>query len=142
MNLNENLLEETEYYDFNEVDQSSVCSLESELESIDLNTLQYNIKRIKNNKSRPRINHGFYIGSLAFDIVWQDDSETREPIQNLIDIQTESINEFIIDTIEDYKQTAINYPTNNRCCLMCWQKVHNGNFLCNKHKSMYYFLNN
>lgn len=142
MNLNDNFLQENEYYDFNEVDQSSVCSLESELESIDLNTLQYNIKRIKNNRSRPRISHGLYIGSLAFDIVWQDDSETREPIQNLIDIPTESINELIINTIEDYKQTAINFPTNNRCCLMCWQKVYNGNFLCSKHKSMYYFLNN
>ena len=85
-----------------EIEVSSQGSLDSELSSIDLDTKQYNVKRVKHNRNRPRINHGMYMGSLAFDIIWEDNSETREPIQNLIDKETESINEFVQDIIEDY----------------------------------------
>lgn len=127
----------------NDIETSSQCSLDSDLTSIDLETQQTSImlvKRVKYNKNRPRINSGIYIGSLAFDIIWEDNSETREPIQNLIDKDSESVNEFILDIIEDYKQTAIKYPRNNRCCIMCWHKVYNGAFMCSNHTLMYSFL--
>jgi hypothetical protein len=123
-----------------EIEVSSQGSLNSELSSIDLDTKQYNVKRVKHNINRPRINYGMYMGSLAFDIIWEDNSETREPIQNLIDKESESINEFVQDIIEDYKQIAIKYPRNNRCCIMCWHKVYNGAFMCSKHMLMYNFL--
>lgn len=132
MNLNLNSL--------SDIETSSQGSLESDLSSIDLDTQLNNIKRVKHNKNRPRINYGLYIGALAFDIIWEDNSETREPIQNLIHKESESVNEFILDIIEDYKQTAIKYPRNNRCCIMCLHKVHNGSFICSKHTLMYAFL--
>lgn len=124
---------------YNEIEVSSQNSLDSELSSIDLDT-QHNVKRIKHTRNRPRINYGIYMGSLAFNIIWEDNSETREPIQNLIDKESESVNEFVQDIIEDYKQTAIKYPKNNRYCIMCWHKVYNGAFMCSKHKLMYNFL--
>jgi hypothetical protein len=142
MNLNYNSSQELEN-DNNivfEPEISSQDSLGSQLSSIDLHTQQYNVRRIKYNRNRPRINYGMYIGSLAFDIIWEDNSETREPMQNLIDKENESINEFVIDIIEDYKQTAIKYPRNNRCCIMCWHKVYNGSFMCSKHMLIYNFL--
>ena len=145
MNLNHNLSQENENNNENENNQleieiSSQSSLNTNINSIDLNTDQFIVKKLKHNRNRPRINYGLYIGSIAFDIVWEDNSETREPIQNLIDKENESINEFIVDIIEDYKQTAIKYPKNNRCCIMCWHKVYNGAFMCNKHTLMYTFL--
>lgn len=127
--------------DIENIDASSINSLESELSSIDLNEGQYNVLRIKHNRNRPRISHGKYLGALAFDIIWQDYSETREPIQNLIDKDSNSINEFIIDAISDYKETAIKYPSNNRCCIMCWQKATNGLFMCYEHNQIFNFLN-
>lgn len=141
-NINSLQLSEHEHESEIEIEASTQNSLDSDLISIDLNIDQFNIKRIKHNRNRQRINNGIYMGSLAFDIIWQDNSETREPLQNLIDKNTESINEFIIDIIEDYKKTAINYPTHNRCCIMCWHKVHDGDFMCNKHRLMYTFLYN
>lgn len=145
MDLNFNYSQENEHEIENDnlvnnVEASSQGSLDSELSSIDLDTQQYNVKRIKYNRNRSRINYGMYMGSLAFDIIWHDNSETREPIQNLIDKENESINEFVQDIIEDYKQTAIKYPSNNRCCIMCWHKVYNGSFMCSKHALMYTFL--
>lgn len=134
----ENLMENDNEY--NVIEISSQDSLLSELSSINLNTEEYNVKRIKHNRNRPRINYGIYLGALAFDIIWEDNSETREPIQNLINKECEEINEFIQDIIEDYKQTAIKYPRNNRCCIMCWDKVYNGAFMCNKHSLIYKFL--
>ena len=142
MNLNYNYSHELEYDNNTEYEPeiSSQDSLDTELNSINLNMQQYNVRRVKYNRNRPRINYGMYIGSLAFDIIWEDNSETREPIQNLIDKENESINEFVIDIIEDYKQTAIKFPRNNRCCIMCWHKVYNGSFMCSKHTLMYNFL--
>ncbi len=132
-NLNENL---------NVLDSSSQGSLSSELSlmTIDIDKNKFDVQRIKHNRNKPRISYGQYLGSLAFDIIWDDNSETREPLQNLIDIETESINLFIIDFIEDYKKTAIKYPKNNRCCIMCYDKVFNGAFMCSKHRLMYSFL--
>lgn len=127
--------------DIEHIDASSINSLESELSSIDLNEGQYNVLRIKHNRNRPRINNGKYLGALAFDIIWQDHSETREPIQNLIDKDNDSINEFIINIILDYKETAIKYPRNNRCCIMCWEKATNGLFMCYEHNQIFNFLN-
>lgn len=109
---------------------SRQSSIDSDLESINLSN---NIKRIKNIRNRTRIYSGNYIGALAIDIIWEDNSETREPIQNLINSSFENINQCISELIEDYRQTAIKYPFNNRCCLMCWNKVYNGNILCNNH---------
>ena len=149
MNLNLNLLQENENVNENnnennnnqlEIEISSQSSLNTDINSIDLNTQQFIVKRVKHNRNRPRINYGLYIGSLAFDIIWEDNSETREPIQNLIDKESESVNEFIQDIIEDYKQTAIKFPRNNRCCIMCWHKVYNGAFMCSNHTLMYTFL--
>ena len=139
MDFNLNLSQENEN-NYNVIEVSSQNSLDSELSSIDLNTHQYIVKRVKHNRNRPRINYGMYMGSLAFDIIWEDNSETREPIQNLIDKENESVNEFVQDIIEDYKQTAIKYPRNNRCCIMCWHKVYNGAFMCSKHVLLYNFL--
>lgn len=138
MDLNFNTLQENEI--LNEIELSIHDSLDSELSSVDLNTQQYIVKRIKHNRNRPRINYGLYIGSLAFDIIWEDNSETREPIQNLIDKESETVNEFVQVIIEDYKETAIKYPRNNRCCIMCCNKVYNGSFMCSKHTLMYFFL--
>ena len=146
MDLNVSLSQENDNNNDNDnvnhddIGASSQNSLDFELSSIDLDTKQYNVRRIKHNRNRPRINYGVYMGSLAFDIIWEDNSETREPIQNLIDKENESINEFIQDIIEDYKQNAIKYPRNNRCCIMCWHKVHNGAFMCSNHMLMYTFL--
>lgn len=132
-NLNENL---------NDDDTLSQGSLSSELSlmTIDIDKNKFDVQRIRHNRNKPRISYGKYLGSLAFDIVWEDNSETREPLQNLIDIETESVNLFIIDFIEDYKKTAIKYPKNNRCCIMCHDKVFNGAFMCSKHRLMYSFL--
>ena len=142
MDLNISYLQEiqNDNYDNYDIEVSSQGSLGSDLSSIDLNSEKHEVKKVKHNRNRPRINSGIYIGSLAFDIIWEDNSETREPIQNLIDKDSESINEFILDIIKDYKQTAINYPMNNRCCIMCFHKVHNGAFMCSKHTLMYAFL--
>ena len=142
MNLNLSSLHEmaNDNNHHNEIQSSSENSLDSQLSSIDLNTDQYNVKRIKYNRNRPRINYGLYIGSLAFDVIWEDNSETREPIQNLIEKENQRVNEFVQDIIEDYKQTAIKYPRNNRDCIMCWHKVYNGAFMCSKHTLMYSFL--
>lgn len=123
-----------------EIEISSQNSLDSELSSINLNSGEYIVKRVKHNRNRSRINIGLYSGSLAFDIIWEDNTETREPLQNLIDRENQNINESLIDIIEDYKQTAIKYPRNNRCCIMCWHKVYNGGFMCSKHNLMYTFL--
>ena len=121
---------------YNEIEVSSQYSLDSELTSIDLNIQQYNVKRIKHNRNRPRSNNG----SIVFDVIWEDDSETRESIQNLINKEDKIVNIFILDIIDDYKKTAIKYPRNNRCCIMCWNKVYNGAFICNYHMLMYAFL--
>jgi len=126
--------------DIDNLEVSSQNSLNSNMSTVNLNDEEYNVKRIKHNRNKPRIFHGLYIGALAFDIIWEDNSETREPLQNLINKENESVNEFIIDIIEDYKQTAIKYPHNNRCCIMCWHKVYNGSFMCSKHTLMYTFL--
>lgn len=121
---------------YNEIEVSSQYSLDSELTSIDLNIQQYNVQRIKHNRNRPRSNNG----SIVFDVIWEDDSETRESIQNLINKEDKIVNIFILDIIDDYKKTAIKYPRNNRCCIMCWNKVYNGAFICNYHMLMYAFL--
>ena len=113
---------------------------DSDNDSIDFNRNQYYIKRVKHNRNRGRINNGIYIGALAFDILWCDNTNTREPIQNLIYKDTESVNEYIIDYINDYKIIAHEYPRKNRCCIMCFHKVHNGAFMCNKHNRIYSFL--
>ena len=116
-------------------------SLNSDVNSIDLNINQYKIKRIKYNRNRPRSNHNIYFGALAFDVIWNNNTVTREPIQNLIDKDNEIINEHLIDIIEDYKITAQRFPTNNRCCIMCYHKVYNGAFMCSKHNLIYSFIN-
>lgn len=126
--------------DIDNIEVSSQNSLNSDMSSVNLNDEEYIVKRIKHNRNKPRIYHGLYIGALAFDVIWEDNSVTREPLQNLINKENETVNEFIIDIIEDYKQTAINYPKNNRCCIMCWHKVYNGSFMCSKHTLMYTFL--
>ena len=113
-------------------------SLNSSLESIDLN--EHTVKRIKNNRNKTRINYGEHIGSLAFDVVWSDETITREPIQNLINKHTEEVNEYLIDIIDDYKVTAQTYPTNNRMCIMCFTKVYNGAIMCSNHCLKYPFL--
>lgn len=124
-----------------EIEQLSQCSSIDTLESIDLTHQTYIVKRIKYNRNRPRINTNKYLGALAFDVIWEDNSETREPIQNLINIETEYINEYINDILKDYIITAQKYPKNNRCCIMCYKKVYNGKFICKKHSSQYSFLN-
>lgn len=115
-------------------------SLDSELSSIDLENF-FTVKRIKHNRNRPRITNDMYHGSLAFDVVWEDDSETREPLQNFISNELGTINEDIMEIIKDYKRTAMKYPKNNRFCIMCYCKVNNGNILCNNHNVNYNFLN-
>lgn len=115
-------------------------SIDSELSSIDLNNY-FNVKRIKHSRNRPRIINDMYYGSLAFDVVWEDDSETREPLQNFISNDLMTINECILEIIKDYKITAMKYPKNNRFCIMCYCKVNNGNILCLNHKLQYNFLN-
>lgn len=132
---------DSEYSEGNETYSDSANSLGSDIDSIDLNSNQFSVQRVKHNRNRPRMNNGRHIGALAFDIVWEDDSVTREPIQNLIDKDSESVNEYIIDIINDYKKTARDYPRNYRFCLMCYHKVHNGDFICSKHTLMYPFLN-
>ena len=114
-------------------------SLLSDIETIDLNNSF--IKKIKHNRNRPRINTEPFLFALAFDIVWEDDSETREPIQNLINKDTYEVNEHIIDIINDYKKSAIKYPRINRCCIMCINKVNSGMFMCFEHIQEYNFLN-
>lgn len=128
------------FLDENELDSDSENSIGSNIDSIDLNNNQFLVKRIIYNRNRPRINNGRYIGALAFDIQWNDDSITREPIQNLIDKDSESINEHIIDIIDDYKKTTRLFPRNNRLCIMCNHKVFNGDFICSKHSLIYTFL--
>tara|TARA_B100001093_G_C26827351_1_gene1014636 strand:- start:40 stop:441 length:402 start_codon:yes stop_codon:yes gene_type:complete len=117
----------------------SDSSLNSSLESFNLN--ENTIKKIKHNRNRPRINYGNHFGSLAFDVVWTDDTITREPIQNLIYKETEEVNEHILDILNDYRLTAQKYPSNNRMCIMCFNKVHNGFIMCTKHRQKYNFLN-
>ena len=109
--------------------------------SVELNKDSFVVKRIKANTNRPRINSGIYMGAFAFDVIWKDGTETREPIQNLICTETKTINEDIIDTIYDHIITARNFPFNNRRCMMCFHKVYNGATMCSKHSSIYYFLN-
>ena len=121
-----------------ETDDEDNASLNSGLESIDLN--EHTVKRIKHNRNRPRINNGNYLGSLAFDVVWSDDTITREPINNLINKGTQEVNENLIEILNDYKLTAQTYPTNNRMCIMCFQKVMNGSFMCYEHRVQYPFL--
>lgn len=132
---------DSEYSESDEIYSDSENSLGSDIDSIDLNRNQFSVQRVKHNRNRPRINYGRYVGALAFDIVWEDDTVSREPIQNLIDKDSGSVNEYIIDIINDYKKTARYYPRNYRFCLMCYHKVHNGDFMCSKHTLMYPFLN-
>lgn len=112
----------------------------SELSDITLNSNEYIVERIRHNINRPRINYGEYIGALAFDIIWSDQTETREPIQNLINKQTQELNDFIIPIIDDYKNTARNYPNRNRSCIMCVHKAQRGLIMCKKHIDIYFFL--
>ena len=145
-NINENVNEnydndnDSDNQHYNELHSSS--SISSQLTSITLDSDEFLVIKIKHNRNRPRINNGQYIGSLAFDVIWQDNTETREPLQNLINKDTKNINEHIIDIIDDYKQTARLYPYNNRCCLMCNNYVYNGNFLCGEHFKDYSFIRN
>ena len=120
--------------------ETDISSILSDISSIDLNMNELNVKRIKNNRNRPRINYGIHLGALAFDILWEDDSESREPIQHLINIDNETINEYIINIIQDYKDTCKKFPTKNRCCIMCYDKVYNGSFICSKHSLQYNFM--
>ena len=137
-NMEEIYYEENDSQENDDLENLDNISLSSSLESINLN--DNIVKRIINNRNKPRINYGEYLGSLAFDILWNDDTITREPIQNLINKETEEVNEFIIDTINDYKITAQKYPTNNRMCIMCYNKVYNGAFMCSNHCLKYPFL--
>jgi len=116
-------------------------SFDTDVESVYFNSNHFLIKRIKHNRNRPRINNGNNIGALSFYIIWEDNTETTEPIQNLIDKDNESVNEHILDIINDYKNTAREYPRNNRCCIMCFNKINNGMFMCYRHTKMYSFLN-
>lgn len=118
--------------------ESNESDEESNVSTVDLN--QYFVKRIISNRTRPRIYNGYYYGALAFDIVWDDNTISREPIQNLINKETNEVNEHIIDIINDYKIKAQLYPRHNRMCIMCLKKVHNGAFMCNNHSLQYYFL--
>ena len=132
--------ESNESNESNESENESDLSEIGSLTTIDLNKNSFEVLRVKHNINRPRINYGKYIGALAFDIIWKDNTETREPIQHLIyQIHNGNfiINEFIEEIIQDYKETARKYPSNNRCCLFCYKKVFNGNFMCNKHKNKY-----
>ena len=121
---------------------TSENSLLSDLSSINLNSDSYTIKKIKHNRNRPRYNHEPFLFALAFDVVWNDDTETREPIQNLINKYTQEVNEHVLDIINDYKQTAIDYPRNNRCCIMCINKSIHGMIFCAEHLSEYNFVQN
>lgn len=121
---------------------TSENSLLSDLSSINLNSDSITIKKIKHNRNRPRYNHEPFLFALAFDVVWNDDTETREPIQNLINKYTQEVNEYLLDIINDYKQTAINYPRNNRCCIMCINKSIHGMIICSEHLQEYNFLQN
>jgi len=113
----------------------------SDIETVDLNN-SFIVKKIKHNRNRPRIYIEPFLYALAFDVVWEDNTETREPIQNLINNNTHEVNENIIDIIKDYKETAIKYPRINRCCIMCINKVNNGRFMCFEHAQEYNFLTN
>ena len=115
-----------------EIDTSSEIS-NTDMETIDLNNSEHIVECIKHNRNRPRSNVLPYIGSMAFDIVWQDGTESREPLQNLIDTNSKIINYHVIEFINDYKNTAIKYPTVNRNCLFCYEKVFNGRIICNNH---------
>lgn len=128
------------HQEINDIQSESELSEISELSVITLNGNEYIVERIKHNINRPRINYGEYIGALAFDIVWSDETETREPIQNLINKETQELNDFIIPIIDDYKNTARNYPNRNRCCIMCVHKAQRGIIMCRKHQSIYSFL--
>ena len=119
---------------------SSQESLYSNLSSIDLNSNQFIVKRIKFTRNIPRINNGEYIGSLAFDIIWEDDSESREPIQNLINFETQQVNYYLSEILSDFNKNAIKYPNYNRCCAMCYNKAQIGKILCNNHMSQFSFL--
>lgn len=130
-----------DFGNYEELESSSESSFRSSLVSINLNRDTYNIKRIRHNKNRPRINNDRYYGALAFDIIWEDDTETREPIQNLINSKNQLVNEHIIDILEDYVRTSRMYPNNNRCCIFCYNKAQNGRFMCSIHNQVYSFLN-
>jgi len=127
-------------YVYEELESSSQNSLSSTVSSIDLNDNRFNVKRIRYNCNRPRITHEEYLGAIAFDVIWEDNTETREPIQNLIDIENKTINDSIIDILHDYIKTARDFPSNNRCCIMCYNKVHNGSFMCHIHNKIFSFL--
>ena len=116
-------------------------SLDSSLDSIELNIEHFEIKRIKNTKRPFRITYGEHYGTLGFHIIWKDNTESRESILNLIDKEAELVNEHIIDILRDYKETAQHFPHNNRLCIMCYNKAHNGLIMCNHHNNIYNFLN-
>ena len=116
------------------------ASFGSDINSIDLDNTRFLVKRIKYNRNNARMNYGLYIGALAFDVIWEDDTETREPIQNLICKETKSVNEHLINIINDYKNTARQFPSNSRCCLMCNNYVHHGQIICGYHFNDYSFL--
>lgn len=122
-------------------DNDSDNSLGSSLDSIELNIEHFEIKRIKNTKRPFRIIYGEHYGTLGFDIIWKDNTESRESILNLIDKEAELVNEHIIDILRDYKETAQHFPHNNRLCIMCYNKAHNGLIMCNHHNNIYNFLN-
>lgn len=136
-----NKLRRLNMYAYEELESSSQSSIVESLESIDLNK-KYMVKRIRHNRNRPRIhNCDKFGGALAFDVIWENCEETREPIQNLIDKEEETINEFVLEILDDYITTARNYPYRNRCCIMCKKRVYNGAFMCKKHVEQYSFLN-
>jgi hypothetical protein len=119
---------------------SSQESIHSDISSINLNSNEFLVKRIKFSRNIPRINNGINIGSLAFDIIWEDDSESREPIQNLINFETQQVNYYLCEILSDFNKNAIKYPNYNRCCIMCYNKAEIGKILCNNHMSQFNFL--
>lgn len=135
-------MEQESNFDLELLSDTSENSLLSDLSSINLNSDSYTIKKIKHNRNRPRYNHEPFLFALAFDIVWNDYTETREPIQHLINKDTQQVNEHVLDIINDYKQTAIDYPRNNRCCIMCMNKSLHGRMMCYEHLQEYNFLQN
>ncbi len=98
--LNQNLIDINLNDDLNDDDDDD----DNNYDNIEYDNNIDNIILITHDINNPRINYGIYMGALAFNVLWNDKIETREPIQHLINNKNK-LNEKLKDALNNNKKT-------------------------------------